>query len=70
MNDEAKRIIALEQAVLALLAAGAARGIPPNDLRLHAIGGLLIGDRWSWVDEEHVGDAINELYRAMHSFSE
>lgn len=68
MDDKAKRIVALEQALFALLAAGAIRGIPPNDLRLHAIGGLLTGARWSWVDEEHVGDAINELHRAMRFF--
>jgi len=30
MTDEAQRIIALEQALFALLAAGAVRGIPPN----------------------------------------
>lgn len=68
MDDEAKRIAALEQVVFALLAAGAVRGIPPNDLRLHAIGGLLTGTRGRWVDEEHIGDAINELHRVMRFF--
>lgn len=69
MTDEAQRIIALEQALFALLAAGAVRGIPPNDLRLHAIGGLS-GARWKWIDEAHVGATINELQQAMRVFAE
>ncbi|PYB84371.1 MULTISPECIES: hypothetical protein [Pseudomonas] len=68
MTDEAQRIIALEQALFALLAAGAVRGIPPNDLRLHAIGGLLTGARWKWINEAHVGATINELQQAMRVF--
>lgn len=61
----AERVVHLEQALVAILAAAEQKGLDADELRRQAIGGLMGNVSWRWVTAEYVPGAIDEIESAV-----
>ncbi|CAH0645785.1 MULTISPECIES: hypothetical protein [Pseudomonas] len=64
MNDQQEKIMELEQALYAVLSASKLLMLDTEDVRLRAIGGLLMKDSWPWVDKARAKGAVEQIQQA------
>lgn len=63
----ADRVVFLEQALVAVLAAAREKGLDIEDLQKQAIAGLAEHATWRWVSIDVVPDTIEEIARAIRT---
>ena len=59
-----ERILQLEQALLAVIAAAAQQGLSSDELCARAVGGLM-SNGWHWANAAHKEGATDEIENAL-----
>lgn len=60
-----ERIFQLEQALLAVIAAAAQRGLSSDELCTQAVGGLMTDRYWHWANADYIEGAADEIDNAL-----